>query len=237
MLTVVEIIHEAQQGITKPFLCRCDDGHEYFVKRANAGRKAQIAEWIAGSLARILALPVPAFALAEVPPQLLELRSSDERREWGNGPVFASQVVDHAVEIRFTDLPRIPLRLRAEILLFDMWIGNGDCILTDLGGNPNMLWSDLDQRLSIIDHNLAFESSPSEVRGGHAFAADICAWDLDFVRKMPHRLEAAVSNICDLWGMLPDIWVDESAGLITLESIRERLRLFTDPYDQNWIVR
>jgi hypothetical protein len=38
MLTIIEIISEARQGITKPFLCRCDDGHEYFVKRANAGR-------------------------------------------------------------------------------------------------------------------------------------------------------------------------------------------------------
>ncbi len=98
MLNIVEIISEAQQGITRPFLCRCDDDHEYFVKRANAGRKAQIAEWVAASLARKLSLPVPHFDLAEVPGQLLELRSRVERREWGSGPVFASRVVDNAVE-------------------------------------------------------------------------------------------------------------------------------------------
>lgn len=234
MLTIVEIISEARQGITKPFLCRCDDGHEYFVKRANAGRKAQIAEWVAGSLARHLGLPVPPFDIAEVPRQLLDLRPTEERREWGDGPVFASRVVDNAVEIRFSDLRKIPLRNQAEILLFDSWIGNGDRMLSDLGGNPNMLWSDLVQQVSIIDHNLAFESLAAEVRAHHAFSTASSAWDVLFISELPQRLVAAASTIADIWGKLPDVWVEESAGRITLEGVQQRLHMSTDIHSPFW---
>ena len=234
MLTIVEIISEAAQGTTRPFLCRGDDGHEYYVKRANAGYKALIAEWVAGSLAQHLGLPVPHFDIAEIPPALLALRSADERRDWGSAPAFASRVIESAVEIRFTDIAKIPRRRQAEILLFDAWIGNGDRILSDRGGNPNMLWSDLEQRVSIIDHNLAFVSSPAEVRADHAFAAACTEWDVVFISEWPQRLVAAAATINDIWGRLPDLWVEEGASLITLECVRERLQLFTVASDSAW---
>lgn len=234
MVNIVEIITEAAQGMTRPFLCRGDDGHDYYVKRANAGRKALISEWVAGSLARQLGLPVPHFEIAEIPPQLLALRSTDERREWGTIPAFASRVVADAVEIRFTDLPQIPLRLQAEILLFDAWIGNSDRQLSQLGGNPNLLWSDEHQQVSIIDHNMAFESSPLEVRAGHVFAAARAAWDVVVVSEWPQRLVAAVATLTHIWDQLPDEWLVEGADLITLEAVRERLQLFTDPADPAW---
>jgi hypothetical protein len=234
MLRVVEIINEAQQGITKPFLCRCDDDQEYYVKRANAGRKALIAEWVAGSLARKLMLPVPLFDLAEIPEELLAIRSREERRDWGAGPVFASRVVDNAVELRFTNVRSIPLRQQAEILLFDCWIGNADRTLSQLGGNPNLLWSDQTQQVSMIDHNLAFESPTTEVRADHVFAAATTAWDHVFVSDWTQRLVAAASTLPDIWGKLPDVWIEESAGLITLETVKERLRLFTSASDTAW---
>ena len=234
MLTIVEIITEANQGITRPFLCRGDDGFEYYVKRANAGRKALIAEWVAGSLARLLGLPIPHFDLAEVPTQLLALRSTQERRDWGSGPVFASRVIENAVEIRFTDIAKIPLRRQAEILLFDAWIGNGDRMLSDLGGNPNMLWSDREEQVSIIDHNLAFESSPAEVRADHAFAAAVTEWDVVFLSEWPQRLVAATAALNNIWDGLPDQWVEDAVELITLERVQERLLLFTNPGDSAW---
>lgn len=236
MLTIVEIMNEAQQGFTRPFLCRCDDGHEYFVKRFNAGRKAQMAEWIAGSLARHLRLPVPHFDVAEVPRALLALRTRDEQREWGEGPVFASRVIPHAVEIRFTDLGKVPLRQQAEILLFDAWIGNEDRTLTREYGNPNMMWSDRDEQVSIIDHNLAFESTPAQVRAVHAFAAASAEWDVVFAAEWPQRLVAAANTLPHIWGQLPDIWIEDCCGLLTLEQVRDRLQLFTDLRNPEWNV-
>ena len=204
------------------------------MKRTNAGRKAQISEWVAGSLARHLGLPVPPFDIAEVPRQLLDLRPTEERREWGDGLVFASRVVDNAVEIRFSDLRKIPLRNQAEILLFDSWIGNGDRMLSDLGGNPNMLWSDLAQQVSIIDHNLAFETPAVDVRAHHVFSAASSAWDLVFFSELPQHLAAAAATVAHIWSKLPDIWVDESAGLITLEGVQERLHMSTDIHSSFW---
>jgi len=121
MLTIVEIISEAQQGQTRPFLCRGNDGHEYYVKRANAGYKALMAEWIAGSLGRYLNLPIPPFDYATVPSSLIRLRPEAERDSWSRGEVFASRAVPQPVELRFTDIAKIPIDLQARILLFDAW--------------------------------------------------------------------------------------------------------------------
>lgn len=101
MLTIVDIISPAEQGQTRPFLCRADDGHAYFVKRAGiAGHKELIAEWLAGHLGRQLNLPVPPFDVAEVPANLLALLPAEERRAWGTSPAFASKKVEHVVELR-----------------------------------------------------------------------------------------------------------------------------------------
>lgn len=237
MRTIVEIISESQQGVTRPFLCRCDDGHEYFAKRFNAGRVAQIREWIAASLAQRLGLPVPPFDIAEVPPALLGLRTEAERREWGIGPVFVSRVIPEVVELRFTEIPQVPVRLRAAILLFDAWIGNDDRTLDAAGGNPNMLWSDRERQVSIIDHNLAFTASPDHVRSVHAFSAAATEWDLVFLNEWPQRLVAAAGALPHIWGQVPDVWIEDCVGLITLEQVRERLQLFTNASNPEWTIR
>ena len=41
---IVEVIGRSVQGITRPFICRGDDGQQYFVKGNGAGRRAFIAE-------------------------------------------------------------------------------------------------------------------------------------------------------------------------------------------------
>lgn len=237
MLTIVDIISPAEQGQTRPFLCRADDGQTYFVKRAGiAGHKALIAEWLAGHLARELSLPVPAFDIAEVPPSLLAVLPSEERRAWGNSPAFASRKVENVVELRFTDIAKVPVDMQAQVLLFDAWIGNADRCLGEKGGNPNMLWSDHDQGLTIIDHNLAFEDSPALVRQEHAFAAAASEWDLVFTGEWPQRLAAAAAQVTGVWAAMPDVWVEEAAGLISLERVQERLRLFTDVSDPAWNI-
>jgi HipA-like kinase len=59
MIRIVEIITRSEQGITRPFLCRGDNGLQYFVKGHGAGRRALIAEWIAGNIGKRLGLPIP----------------------------------------------------------------------------------------------------------------------------------------------------------------------------------
>ena len=237
MLTIVDIISEAQQGVTRPFLCRCDDGQDYYAKRRNAGRKAQMCEWIAASLAKRLPLPIPAFGIAEVPRALLDLRAPEERRDWGEGPVFVSRAVPDAVEIRFTDLTKVPLRLRAAILLFDAWIGNDDRTLGFRGGNPNLLWSDRTQEVTMIDHNLAFTATPQQVLAEYVFAEAATAWGQEFATEWSAYLVAAVQDLPHIWDAMPDIWIEDGAGVLALEQVRERLQIFTDARNPEWAIR
>ena len=66
-ITVVEVIKQADQGLSSPFLCRGDDDLMYFVKGRASGRASQWAEWLAGHLGQALGLPIPDFRLVDVP--------------------------------------------------------------------------------------------------------------------------------------------------------------------------
>ena len=50
-IQILEIIGRATQGITKPFICRGEDEHIYFVKGRGAGMRSLICEWVVGNLA------------------------------------------------------------------------------------------------------------------------------------------------------------------------------------------
>jgi hypothetical protein len=66
---IVEIMGRSEQGVTRPFICRGDDGHVYFVKGRGAGMRSLICEWIAGQLGRRLGLPIAPFEIVEVGPE------------------------------------------------------------------------------------------------------------------------------------------------------------------------
>lgn len=70
-LTIVEIIKQADQGLSSPFLCRGDDGRLYFVKGKASGRASLWAEWLGGHLGRAFGLPIPPFCIADVPAALI----------------------------------------------------------------------------------------------------------------------------------------------------------------------
>lgn len=69
---VVEVLRRSEQGMTRPFICRGDDGEIYFVKGVGAGRRSQICEWVAGKLASAFGLPIAPFRLLDVPEELIE---------------------------------------------------------------------------------------------------------------------------------------------------------------------
>jgi sugar lactone lactonase YvrE len=141
-------------------ICRAENGHEYVVKGSFAGRRALIAEWVANRLGRILNLPIPEFQQMQLDPLLAEFSvKTNEVERLGRGVLFGSRREVNLVEIRHTDLPRIDLNLRARVLAFDWWIANSDRVFIEGAGNPNLLWSEDQQRLVVIDHNLAFDPS------------------------------------------------------------------------------
>jgi hypothetical protein len=50
LVEIVEILGRSEQGRTRPFICRGDDGQIYYVKGRGALRRSQLCEWTVGHL-------------------------------------------------------------------------------------------------------------------------------------------------------------------------------------------
>jgi hypothetical protein len=142
---IVEVVRRSDQGVTRPFISRGDDDEVYFVKGVGAGRRSLICEWIAGTLALELGLPVAPFEIVEVPEELIESGAGLDLSELGSGPAFGSQRRE-VMELTASAIPEVPEPMQQDVLAFDWWIRNGDRYLTERGGNPNLFWAPETQR-------------------------------------------------------------------------------------------
>lgn len=236
-LTVVEVMRRSEQGITRPYVCRCDDGEIYFVKGRAATRRGLVAELLSGCLAISLGLPVAHFDIAEIPEELQQVPGL---HELGRGPAFASRRVV-AAEFTRTEIIDVPPTLRYDVLCFDWWIRNGDRQLSDRGGNPNLLWQPRGEgQLTVIDHNLAFDDNfdVAAFTDGHVFHDDI----FDVFEDVDHRMnytarfhralgawDAAVARIPQSW-----FFIDEEQTIpssFSIDAMRACLdRAFTPEF-------
>ncbi|HNI07623.1 MAG TPA: hypothetical protein PLL24_05970 [Thiobacillaceae bacterium] len=209
-LTIVEVLERSVQGITKPYVCRGDDGEVYFVKGRSATRPGLVTEWLCARLGETFGLPLAPYAIAMVPEELIEADLSGWLKDLGSGEVFASRKVS-AVELSGAHLDWVPVEQRWDVLVFDWWVRNADRNLTAAGGNPNLLWNPAnDGSLVVIDHNLAFdpEFSPADFVDLHAFAADIPTLFSDFLLRDAYRarLASALSIWPEACSKLPHSW-------------------------------
>jgi hypothetical protein len=200
---IVEISARSTQGVTRPFLCRADDGWLYYVKGRNAGWRALISEWLAGQLARRIGLPVPDFKQALVPRELVEWSAREDIADLGSGTGFGSQVVANADELTYLYISQIDEVLRAKILLFDWWTANADRTLTEHGGNPNILWVHRDHKPYVIDHNLAFDQAGlADFWSNHVFASSRTTWNPLFRIEMEQVMASALGELEAWWAVL-----------------------------------
>lgn len=212
-LLITEIVRRLDQGMTRPFLVRAEDDALYVAKGREATQRGLMAEWICAHLARALGLSVPEFALLDVPDGLAEALGPDGNA-LGAGLVFGSRQEANVQEFAVTQLERIAAGDRLRLLAFDWWVENADRSLTPHGGNPNLLWRAADQRLLVIDHNLAFDAAFDEAAffATHVFRDDAEALFGDLVCRAETSallasaldvLDAAVSGLPSAWN-----WVD-----------------------------
>ena len=118
-------------------------------------------------------LPIAEYAIADVPDTLIALGvRTDLRKDLGSGFVFASRLVPHALELTPTTRDLVPDNVAMDVLVFDWWLKNEDRHLTESGGNPNLLWDTSGEKLTVIDHNLAFDPDFNVVNflDSHVFA-------------------------------------------------------------------
>jgi hypothetical protein len=170
-MQIVEVVRRTEQGVTQPYICRAEDGFLYYVKGRGAGFPSLIKEWICGSLAKRFGLPVPDFAILEMPMALYRIGENGLLAELGHGPVFGSKEIPGSNELSMTEAACLDGGFKRDLAVFDWWIMNGDRTLSPSGGNPNILWSLPAGIPYIIDHNLAFDASTTlpTMEAGHVF--------------------------------------------------------------------
>jgi len=244
-MRIVEILGRSEQGVTRPFICRGEDGLLYYVKGRHAGYEAMCREWVAGELARFIGLPIAPFVLAEVPENLINGSVIEDAVALGKGMAFASRQVLDTVELRWNEVAKdnIPIALRAQIFIFDWWVANTDRVLGDNGGNANLLWSDHESKLTVIDHNLAFSLAtlPESLHKfclDHIFGRDMLDGELDWLEGdliVPSALARATWDLEKLWrskpGLIKEIWAELP------EVWQEGSPQFTQRKVETWLAR
>ncbi|WPL15566.1 hypothetical protein Thiowin_00467 [Thiorhodovibrio winogradskyi] len=209
-IQIVEVLRRSEQGMTQPFICRGDDGEIYFVKGIGAGRRSQICEWIAGKLALAFGLPIAPFHLVDVPEELSEAGGGLTLSELGSGLAFGS-LRQEAMELTISTVREVPDGIQQDVLVFDWWIHNGDRLLTERGGNPNLFWNPASRELIVIDHNQAFDPDldAGGVRGHHVFAAQWSNILGDMLKR--HDYNARFASVLADWpevvAAIPEAWL------------------------------
>lgn len=196
--------------MTKPFICRGDDGAVYFVKGADAGRRSLLCEWIAGNLCLHLGLPIAPFEIVHVPEALLAF-DTGELRDLGAGPAFGSRE-RQITELTFAAImDNIRESLQQDVLLFDWWVRNGDRMLSEVGGNPNLFLEPGTGELIVIDHNQAFDDSleKNDFLESHVFGAQAGHVFGDSAGRSAYnaRLAAALEHWPDIRAGIPEDWL------------------------------
>ena len=239
---IVEILRRSEQGVTRPFICRGNDGEVYFVKGLDAGRRSQICEWVAGRLAVLMGLPVAPFEQVLVPEELIDFNRGTPLDGLGVGPAFGS-LERQVTELTITAVEQVPDALQQDVLVVDWWVRNADRCLGKYGGNPNLFWEPGERELVVIDHNQAFDFSAekSDFFANHVFAAQTHQLAGDFYRRDEYdeRLSTALREWPTILGEIPDPWwfVDEEQTVpvdFNKQTVYELLKGFEQDEFWSW---
>ncbi|WP_106797456.1 HipA family kinase [Rhizobium sp. H4] len=237
-IEIDEVLRRSDQGITEPYICRGADDKLYFVKGRGAGYDSLVKEWIAGQLARRLGLPIPRFCIVTVPHELYEAGRNGALRDLGSGLLFGSENVENANEISFINVQQTPVKVKRDVAAFDWWIRNGDRTLSDTGGNPNILWSETDRRMIVIDHNLSFDETVTlhTLLESHIFRSaliEICGQP-ELQNHYSALFEKALLDLPEILGDIPDRWhyVDDACTIgiaLSLHRVEDTLKRYRVP--------
>ena len=234
MLRTVEAITYVaplREGGSLPALVEADDDGLYVLKfrGAGQGRKALLAEIVAGELARALGLLVPRLALVELDPALGRAEPDPEIQDL----LVASEGLNLGVDFLPSALPYSPAvgpapaaELAADIVWFDALVTNVD----RTAQNPNLLvWHD---RLWLIDHGAALyfhhaaERDPAHARSPFpAIREHVLLPFAGSIRAADERLAAQVTEtvLVDVTDAFPDEWLDGDDRRSYVEYLLERL--------------
>jgi hypothetical protein len=238
MLEITEILKRSNQGITKPFLCKASDDKIYYTKGRAATASGLIKEWLGAQLAQALSLPIPHSQILYADSTVVESYSEEAVLELGESYVFGSEQIAWVTELKYEEIGKISPKLQKDILLFDLWISNEDRTLSELGGNPNLLWQSEQSKLYIIDHNLIFDNDFDLDTFWKTYALRQILSEHVFERieqkNYQTRMHKALECWQCAWKTIPDDWkiLNEDTGLFNPDETLQRL--ITDAKGDIW---
>jgi hypothetical protein len=220
-----------REGGSLPALVEADDDGLYVLKfrGAGQGRKALVAEVVAGELARALGFLVPELTLVELDPSLGRAEPDPEIQDLLVGSAGLNLGVDFlpgALPFDPAAEPEVDAELAAGLVWLDALVTNPD----RTARNVNLLW--WHGRLHPIDHGAAlfFHHAPEPVPG-HArrpfeqigehvllpYAASIAEADARLAPRVTREL------LEDVAARVPDVWLDGDDPRMYVDYLAERL--------------
>ncbi|MFF7458911.1 HipA family kinase [Kitasatospora sp. NPDC008115] len=228
-VTAVRYVTPLREGGSMPGLVEADDRRLYALKWVGAaqGRKALIAEVLAGELGRRLGLPVPELVTVDLDPVLArsepDPQIQDQMRASGGlnlGMAFVSGALNFDPVCFDVDAG-----LAGQVLWFDALIGNVDRSWR----NPNLLVATgglrlIDHGASLIFHHhwagsagwarRPYDASDHALLGAEP---DLLAAD----KALAPLAEAAIGEAVE---RIPDVWLTDEPGFDSPGAVREAYR-------------
>ncbi|SHF61554.1 hypothetical protein SAMN05443575_0444 [Jatrophihabitans endophyticus] len=215
-----------REGGSLPGLMEADDLGVYVVKYVGAGqgRKALVAEIVAGQLARALGLPVPRLVTVDLDPALAANEPDEEVQDLLRASAGRNLGIDFLPGALDLDAGAfaVDADLAARVLWFDALVGNVDRSWR----NPNLLfWHG---RPYLIDHgaSLTFHHrwSSAGAAAGRPYDAsehaligaggDVAAADAELASRVDADLLRSV--VADV----PDEWLRDEPGFASPAAVR-----------------
>ena len=214
-LEIIEISGRTEEGngVSRPFLCQAANDSVYYVKLKNAGYRQLVIEWICGRLAQEMGLPIAPFRLVGIAKQLIA-GNQELERELGHGVAFGSRKLSKFTELRLHLIPESAKGDCERMLLFDRWILNEDRKLSAIGGNPNCLLDLEQEKVTLIDHDNAFDETFSvrDFWSQHVFKNYTRLFSDTAREEARQWLEDGIAKFSQIWDELPPEWLTDEQG-------------------------
>lgn len=211
MAKIIFVQERMQMGMTHPFICKADNGKNYIVKTLKMMPIEQmLAEFIGTMLAIKLRLPTPPIELLHFDDMVYRIIKPEWKRDLTNKSAIGSEYVSSAATAKNTQAQNIQYFSEIEqksLYMFDRWILNSDRTASQIGtGNINLLFDESQQKILVIDHNLAFDETTKCEE--HIFSPKNRIWRLDWVDKQIFTEKAVdiLDNFEDIYQSIPDDW-------------------------------
>lgn len=218
-VTATRYVTPLREGGSLPAVVEADDEGLYVMKfrGAGQGRKALIAEIIAGELARHLQLPVPEIVLIELDADMARTEPDPEIQHLIRASAGLNLALDYLPgSVNYDPLVDRPdAQLASRIVWFDALVTNVD----RTARNTNMLlWH---RRLTLIDHGAALYFHHDWANAAHAaasrfvpvkdhvllpLATEMAQVDAQMAELITPELVASVV------GLVPESWLTDEPG-------------------------